>query len=202
MVYDKLIPLGDGCNITLLLQSLNLKNETSLFEWFLSASFNDICRIILQLNNKSVNLSFFNKNVYMGDTKIHSAHYTLDEYRAIFKRRADRFVDILKNNKNVLFIRFNLIEKYTVSDIEKFVEAVKLINHNIDNMKLLIISNNEDFKINHPFVIQEFVNKEVEISIDSCADKNSKICTEVRKILDNLNFDTKQIYLKNFTDKD
>jgi len=34
--FDEIIPLGKTCNITFLLQNCNVKQYTTLFEWFVT----------------------------------------------------------------------------------------------------------------------------------------------------------------------
>ena len=158
--FDCIIPLGQTCNITFLLENCRLKSHTSLFEWFVSNRLNDITNVLIKIvdNSDSDIIKQDGPNVYIGDA-IFSGHYKADEFKSIYERRRQRLLDLIKTNKRILFIRFEAdCYLYTNNDIGKFIQTVQSINPDIGEMKLLFISPN---KINseHPFLLHEFYDK-------------------------------------------
>lgn len=154
--FDIIIPLGNSCNITFLLQNCKLKKYTTLFEQFITKNIHNITNVLLKIinNNDHDIIKVFNNHIYIEDNNIFSGHYTIDEFIPIYKRRRDRLLECIKNNNNILFVRFDYDNEINNKDIDDFQNAIKNINININNMKLLIISNN-DLKLIHPFLINE-----------------------------------------------
>jgi len=162
---DKIIPLGMNCNISFLLQSVKLKKETSLFEWFQSIdlqSITDIIKIILENeNNIDILMNLVQKygdeprHVFIHSKSIHSCHYYYDEYLLIYKRRVLRFIDNLNNNI-ILFIRLcDYKNNPSIDQINDFFSLYVSKKH-----KLLLISiiNRSDIPtyIVHNNVIHKF----------------------------------------------
>jgi hypothetical protein len=197
--YTKIIPLGQGCNMSFLLQNANLKKETSLFEWFVTSTLNIITDIIDKLYyNKNINIYDNNKNICINDDRMFSAHYSLENCKLIFNRRAERFLNTIKNNNKILFIRFEYDNKinYTVEDINKFVESIKNINPNIDEMKLLLIINYK-LPFTHPFIIEKY------FSSDDNSDwlcKGENINTFFQSLLTEVGYDISDKSTINFND--
>jgi hypothetical protein len=50
-MFDCIIPIGQTCNITFLMQHKKLKKETSLFEWFISPTLRDITHVLIKIGN-------------------------------------------------------------------------------------------------------------------------------------------------------
>ena len=167
--FDTLMPLGCHCNITYLLQHLNLKKETTLFEWFQSdtlSAINDTLSKIDWLNPNIDMVSVADKeSIQVGNRELRSMHYKVDEFKPIFLRRAQRFYNTIQNNDRILFIRLNVsIFKTTLEEIEQFmsiIESMKLNNDNVYKMKFMLIStvvNKEDFvPIQHERVIHHYI---------------------------------------------
>ena len=167
--FDTLMPLGCHCNITYLLQHLNLKKETTLFEWFQSdtlSAINDTLSKIDWLNPNIDMVSVADKeSIQVGNRELRSMHYKVDEFKPIFLRRAQRFYNTIQNNDRILFIRLNVsIFKTTLEEIEQFmsiIESMKLNNDNVYKMKFMLIStvvNKEDFvPIQHERVIHNYI---------------------------------------------
>ena len=167
--FDKIIPLGCHCNITYLLQHLNLKKETSLFEWFQSetlTAINDTLSKIDWLNPNTDLVTVLNaKEIQVGNKDLTSMHYTMDEFKPIFLRRVERFYSTIQTNDRILFIRLNISYfKTSLEEIEQFmsiIESMKLNNANVHKMKFMLIStivNKEDFvPIQHDCVIHRYI---------------------------------------------
>jgi len=162
MPFDCIIPVGATCNITFLLRNAKLNKETTLFEWFISDSLNNITNVLLELQT-DYNIMFSDTDkIYMLNRHIHTTHYTNDEFKDIFIRRRERLLNTIRSNKRIIFIRFEgiIYKKYTKSDIEDFIEAIQAINPQCD-FKLLLISPTQDVP-EHPLLITEFYDKHIE----------------------------------------
>jgi hypothetical protein len=167
MNYDCIIPLGSDCAVSFLLKNSNLKKETTLFEWFVTNSLQKISNIIYKIaNNIEVELITGNLslgNISLDDNDIYTGHYTFNEYISIYDRRKKRLIDSIKNKKKILFIRIDFSNyKYTENDINIFINSIKYINQNIDEMKLLLIT--EDIlELKHPFLINKIISPSIRI---------------------------------------
>lgn len=201
--YNKIIPLGCHCNITYLLQHLNLKKETTLFEWFQSdslAAINDVLKKIDWFNIDPNIVYGVDKFVNLGKD-VASNHYKINDIKPIFVRRAQRFYDTIQNN-NVLFIRLNVsIFNTTLEEIIQFrniLESIVLDDKKINKMKFMLISTIqkiEDFvPIQHDWVIHKYILKD---TVEDPIMINDKSIQHVLKgFLDEVGFntnDTKQI---------
>jgi len=149
-----LIPLGYHCNISVLNQELHIKKETGAFEWFVSKNLQNITDIINTLtNDPTLNIVYENTtHVYVLNTNCVSSHYKLDEYKVIFKRRYNRFIDIINKEEHIYFVRLNILDEHTTKyEIELFIESIKKINPNSRISFLLIdtIDSNSEFSPIH-----------------------------------------------------
>ena len=85
----------------------------------------------------------------MDSNNIISSHYNLDNYIPIFKRRSERFLNSIKNNNKIVFIRLCVEdEKIKEDDIKQFNSIIYNVNNTIE-FKLLFIErhkNIEDFE--------------------------------------------------------
>ena len=165
MNYDCIIPLGSDCAVSFLLKNSNLKKETTLFEWFVTNSLQKISNIIYKIaNNIEVELITGNLslgNISLDDNDIYTGHYTFNEYISIYDRRKKRLIDSIKNKKKILFIRIDFSDyKYTENDINIFINSIKYINQNIDEMKLLLITINS-LELYNPFLINKTIDKDI-----------------------------------------
>lgn len=138
-----IILLGEGCNISQIARSLNIKNlnECSIFEWFLSAYFSDI-NIILEKVADGEELIVTGgehvDNLYMNNTQIRTTHYAKNILGEKLKRRVGRFLDQVKSDDLILFIREDKDIITTREDIEKFKQIIFRINPNC-NYKILLL---------------------------------------------------------------
>jgi hypothetical protein len=147
-----LIPLGFHCNVSFLNQSLKIKKETGLFEWFESRNLQHITDVINTLTiNYDSNIIYGNdKNIYLLNTNLYSRHYNIEEYKIIFLRRYSRFIHNINEDKNIYFVRVNPYGHSTnKNEIILFIESIKKINSNIKFNFLLIetIQNECDFNL-------------------------------------------------------
>jgi hypothetical protein len=194
--FDCIIPLGETCNITFLIQNCNIKKETTLFEWFVTNSLNNITNIINKLScNYDINIIQNGGQINIEDDNIFSGHYSTDEFISIYKRRANRLLECIKKNKKILFIRFetNNTSKYTEHDIESFFDSIKSINKDSSDMRLLLISP-QHLNIQHPFLINKYCDYNIIHSDPYCSsDILNKIFVDILKSIGYNNFNSSNI---------
>ena len=136
------ITLGYHCNITYLIQAVGMKKETGLFEWLESRKLSYITDVVnvIKKNIDTDIIKGIDNRVHIINTFLYSGHYKLEEYKNIFMRRAIRFLDIIKNSSEIIFIRLNPYNKgtTTIEEINDFCRAIQFINP-ILNIKFLLI---------------------------------------------------------------
>ena len=140
-----IILLGEGCQISWDVEKLKLDKNRSIFEWFLSVKFPDILHIIKKLScDEELEITTQEKykdNLFMDNTDIRSTHYSHTNLKEILKRRGKRFIDDVKSNEKILFIRYEHCEYATTeNDIKEFDTLIKNINPEC-NYNLLIFAN-------------------------------------------------------------
>ena len=164
--FDTMIPLGCHCNISFLLKHLGLKKETTLFEWFQMNTLTAINETLQTINWVAPNTELIDqanaKEIKLYHKDIVTSHYTLDEFKPIFVRRAKRFYDTIKAKDNILFIRMNVPSFQTsLAEIEQFRSIIKSLRGDTSTMKFMLISTiskKEDFvPIRHEWVIHRFI---------------------------------------------
>lgn len=161
----KIIPLGTHCGLTTVLQRLRLKKATGLFEWLHSNNLDNVTNVI-KIINKDINEVKIMPGLKVQDDNIYTYHYGLEEYKDIFHRRAERFLnDIRNSDSEILFIR-NVLYKDSVKEyeIQNFRKVIEEINP-ILRYKILIVSyvdqidaKNKDFD---NVIFREILNSEV-----------------------------------------
>ena len=133
-MYNKIIPLGSNCGITFILQHLKIKKETSLFEWFRSGSLSSINKVVQHIHDHGINYNIVCKNVdyitFFGDrtqNAVKTSHYKIKNFKDIYIRRAQRFMDNIKNEQSLLFIRIDseVSSPTKKTDIENFINIIK-----------------------------------------------------------------------------
>ena len=167
-----LIPLGFHCNITYLQQALSIKHETSLFEWLESNKLQYITDIIRNIKTviDTTIIKGYDKNIHILCNEVFTYHYNIDEYKIIFERRANRFLNIIKESTELLFVRINKYNNYTSEEeINNFINEIYSINSSV-KIKFLIIhtvDENRNHKIlddskiyNITFIQKEFLHKD------------------------------------------
>ncbi len=184
----KLIVLGSDCSITFQCIDLNIKEESSLFEWHAVPTFKDINSILNELVKKgSIDIQQKESlpgNLCMGTTNIYTSHYSIDLYAGILKRRWERFVSHI-NTTPVLFIYEDFGGLTTKDDIQEFKKILSRINPSAD-YKLLLLSNEEHYsqiqeeKLFHKKINKNYLSSYIEEACSPrqinkvCSDKNDK----------------------------
>jgi len=196
-----IIPIGQTCNITFLLQNAKLKKQTSLFEWFVSNRLNHITDILNKIVTKTDNtiITATHRYIYIGNENIYSEHYKLDEFKDIYIRRRDRLLETIQESTSILFIRFEgsiIINNYTHKEIDEFISIIRKINPSLEKITLLLITNNP-IKLEHPSVVEVFYNKHSSDPMCTGAEINTIFINALRSV----GYDTTNTITTIFTDK-
>jgi predicted Zn-dependent protease with MMP-like domain len=141
----KIILIGRCCRISFDTIDINLKTETSLFEWVWTDTLNEINTIIKKLiNNEPILINRFNDRDVMADTNIITFHYLNKNYEEIVIKRSKRFMNNIINNKDILFIRDDVLDTIKYEEIQEFYSLIKTINPLL-SFKMLLLSNSNNF---------------------------------------------------------
>lgn len=141
----KLILIGRCCRVSNDIIDINLKSETSLFEWVWTNTLNEINIIIQRLiKNEPILINRIDGNDYMEGTNIVTSHYLNKDYKEICNRRSKRFMNDIINNKEILFIRDDFLGTIQYEEIRHFYSLIKTINPKL-SFKMLLLSNGNNF---------------------------------------------------------
>jgi hypothetical protein len=141
----KIILIGRCCRVSTDMININLKQKSSLFEWTWTDTLNEINVIIQKLiNNEEILINRINGNDYMKDTNIKTCHYLNKDYKEIVNRRSLRFMNDIIKNKEILFIRDDVLSTIKYEEIQTFFSLIKTINPLL-SFKMLLLSNRENF---------------------------------------------------------
>ena len=216
--FDIIIPLGESCNISFLLQSSCLKKETSLFEWFVSKNLYVIADVLHNLaEHIETPLIHIDKcnGIGIGSENIWSGHYLLEEFSPIYARRLVRLYDSIKNNKHILFVRFirgehkdyvrkesdDDTEEYTYDFYSNFLTILQKINPDISEIKFLIIHHKPNSNyVNHPFIIYKYY-EDISVSDNDMKLSNSDITRFFINCLRDVGYNINETNYNIFTDK-
>lgn len=160
--FDCIIPLGQSCNITVLLQNAKIKKYTTLFEWFCSPNLKDITSALIKIGNNTDNniIKQYGPDNICIDNEIYSSHYTYEQFKPIYIRRKTRLINTIKQSSKLLFCRFEGTDNvYTKEDIDNFIKSILIINPTPQDIKLLLITPNQS-ELEHPSLIKIFYNKQ------------------------------------------
>lgn len=154
-----IILLGEGCNISWHMKAISLRGPSSLFEWFLSVSFQDINFIVKKmLNNEPIEITKrygspeLERDIYLDTTAIRSAHYDLKNFPDHLVRRTLRFREQIMSGEPILFIREeNNGYVTTEQDIIEFKSLIEKFNPNCNYRILLLMP----FEIKRPKLVIE-----------------------------------------------
>jgi hypothetical protein len=145
---DTLIIMGRCCRISFDIKKLGYSYPTSMFEWTWTDTFAEVNYVIEKVINKEP-LTIF-RNYYGQDniegTHIVTSHYLNRNYKEILDRRANRFIEDVKSNKKIVFIRDDVKDTITIEEIIKFKELINRINPEC-NYRILLISEQSSSKI-------------------------------------------------------
>lgn len=161
----EIIPLGSTCSIAYQLRSLGLRNYAYPFDWvrinnlglvtkLLETNFEDFLKqndfSLKKVSNEfDVNgkmLSYIYENKFCKFYHDFGTNITEDTFNIFsikYQRRIDRLINIIKESKNLLFIREE-IGNLSQNKINKFLNLIKKINPSL-NFKLKIIVNNNKY---------------------------------------------------------
>lgn len=160
MIY---LSLGTTCSIAFNLRLLNIRLKAYPFDWIRIQNLNNLTKIINNSFNDFLNYDTFQfvnesdkfevngkMNSYIYKNNYCKFYHEFDKeldrvmfnkFKEKYKRRVNRFMEVLKSNNQITFIREE-IGKVKESKIINFINTIKLINPNID-FKLVIITNDE-----------------------------------------------------------
>ena len=165
----KIILIGRCCRIVKDTININLKQKTSLFDWTWTNTLHEINIIIKKIiNNIPIKTIRKDGNDFLEDTNIFTSHYIDKKYNEIVDRRAKRFLNDILKNKEILFIRDDVLNTIKQEEIDCFYSLIKIMNSNLyfkvlllsekDNFKE-IICNNLHHKIYNPSLYKEYINE-------------------------------------------
>jgi hypothetical protein len=182
-MFDCIVPLGKTCLISFLMENAKLRNETSLFEWFVVNSLQTITTII---ENAALNTqpqisvrNDGNVGVQIIDMNMYSGHYSVDEYIPKYGRRASRFIETIRSNSRILFLRYEDGELPQQKEVDDFVTTLRNINPDLEIKVVLVRSSNKkesDIRFDHPILNYEYIPNEY-ISTDDILCKREPINT-------------------------
>tara|TARA_B100000524_G_C23625429_1_gene361327 strand:- start:107 stop:715 length:609 start_codon:yes stop_codon:yes gene_type:complete len=160
------VSLGASCSIAYNLKKFDLRNEAYPFDWTRTLNLNNICKAIdnefkdfLNLNKfelKKLDESFFiegNKCSYIYKNDYCSFYHDfydeitkidVNTFKQKYKRRIVRFLELLKSDKEIIFIR-EQIGKLNVNKINNLIKSLNNYNKNM-NYKIIIITNDINYK--------------------------------------------------------
>jgi len=152
-----IILLGRCCRISFDFEKISLKQQSSFIEWTDSTYFTDINTILRKyINSGNVNIiRNSNGNDYLDVTRIHTCHYLNINYKAIFTRRIMRFIEQIKQQKEILFVRDDVLDTITPNEICEFKNIISMINPTC-KYNILIVSSSVNNDINS---IENVTNK-------------------------------------------
>jgi hypothetical protein len=166
----KIILLGRCCRVSFDMININYKTETSLFEWVWTDTLSEINFIIQKLiNNEEIEIIRINNNDYLKDTNIKTCHYINKDYKQILNRRIIRFMNDIINNKEILFIRDDVLKTISFDEIKQFFMLIKTINPLLV-CKMLLLSDRGNFnEIIYPNLYHKIYDKSLyKIYINDC----------------------------------
>jgi len=197
-----LIALGYHCNISFLMgwKKLKLNQPSGVFEWFESPRLQYITNVINALHNNpddNVIIKSPPRSIYLLNPQFVTPHYNFDIFDEIFKRRYNRFIDIIKNEEHIFFSRINPLtkrrNKTTKEEIELFIESIRKINPHckitfllVDTIYQDIHKNTIDINLNNVYFYHKFFyQKDV---TDEYMRKNTIIIEQYKKMLEEVGF--------------
>jgi hypothetical protein len=166
----KIILLGRCCRVTFDMINIGLKGKTSLFEWVWSNTLTEINTILEKLiNHIDIEILRDGYNDRLVDTNIITEHYINKDYKAIVDRRAARFLNDLRTDSEILFIRDDVLGTIQYDEIDKFSNLIKQINPNLE-FKLLLLSDQQHYiALDYPNLYHRIYNPSMyKTYIDEC----------------------------------
>jgi hypothetical protein len=144
----KIITLGNDCSITFQLTDLNLRGESGIFEWYASHSFQDIIKVLsILIRENTISLTIRDdmpNDIFLADTLIRTAHYTMHTLPEIINRRWKRFQSDVETEK-ILFIREDSDLSTTKEQIIQFKKLIEELNPEA-KYSILLLSKQKTFE--------------------------------------------------------
>jgi len=160
------VSLGSSCSIAYNLNEYKLRKEAYPFDWTRTNNLNNVSIAIDTLFDDFLNLDkfkfkCFSKNfevngklgsyIYYNDccSFFHDFNGLISEidtkeFEDKYKRRINRFINLLKSDKEITFIREEF-RKLNKNKIVRFIKSIKNLNKNI-NFSLIIITNDLNYQ--------------------------------------------------------
>jgi len=205
--YFVVVPVGYHCATTYVTQNLKIKKETGLFEWLISQKLDYVSDLIIKINKSinSVNITQRIFDITINET-ITTSHYKANDYKEIFNRRAKRFLNLIRNNNNLIFLRINpLGQKTTENEINRFLNVIKSINPSVNPKFLLveIVDKVKNFKeLNYGLIPSLCLHRH--LLSKKCPDEylgtNMDACNYIGQLLRDLGYNNPEMYHIEFTE--
>ena len=213
--YDEIISLGSNCSPGLSLRLLNKKNETYPFDWVRSNSKiiydvllnNGEKYTIFNEKDKDINNEYYLKDLhhytnpkfnkyhinYYGQHFTHYQDISSLELESKFKNYMERFLNLLRSNKKILFIHSNeeyIYHKKSRDNKEELYDYLCKINDILENsypnliFKIINIDIDNNFK-NYGNILNYNLEYKLNFS-DKCENHTSKYYNLYRNNVTNL----------------
>ena len=216
--YDKVLSIGSSCFVKSFLQSNNIQQETNFFD-YIGSSMWGICDLIennfeglsniedYDLLHISDNLDIFSNKKYYLRLKHQNFIYQKNKINIhafknmcnTFERRAERFENLLRTMKRILFIRMEqddskrfLYDEYKdknngneLSYVISFAKILKEKYHELE-FNILFISKSNDNLFDTDNNILILKNKYEDMNWDDCNEKLNNICNYNLELIKNL----------------
>ena len=145
------IPIGIDCDVAFMCKEFNMRNCAYPFDHIVTYDGitkileNNFNNFIPEINENTINNHVFDKNY---NTKFIHDNFLLQEDKDKYKRRIDRFLEILNTNKKIVFIKkghsihhhnelHNIVNEY--EEVKKLNEYLKTNYKNLDYEIVIIL---------------------------------------------------------------
>ena len=152
-----------------------------------------ICAIKSGIDSSIVNGD--NEQLMVLNDGMRSHHYSLDDFKERFKRRAARFLELVKSYEECIFFRIEIptseCSKTTKEEVERFYEVIRSINptRRIRFLLVGVQDNGVPIILDEPYTEFQFHHrffKASECNGDSYMRDNPKLCADFRSYLDEI----------------
>jgi len=160
-----LISLGEFCGPAQVVEAVNLRTGSYPFDWLYSFQKENIDFVLEMLQQKSIESVYqkyvtihyelgWDRNKY-GFVFPHEPNVYSDEFKEKFRRRIQRFYDLIVSGATIYFVFSNRSGKLDGPLFDLFITEVNKVNR---KCKLIIFHGDETLKVTHPNVVQRFYN--------------------------------------------
>ena len=150
-----------ACAIKQSINNYHKADETNFFDWLICSmkSINEVLdnKPILfdenyeypnPLNTVSIKFKNFDNLISHHDI-VKFNNNSIKEITEKYKRRFDRLITTIQNEKNIFFIRFVKENSFLEEDeIIKFIDKIKIMNNNL-NFLFILVTDNDQLKISN-----------------------------------------------------